>query len=135
MDKKKIKVTLIHEDKKVCEKTVEFATPVFDIIDAFGLPVENIYAVKINNEVRPLDTPVQFTANIEPILNTGHLFMHEKIKQTILLSEMLAWTPVGSAEHDDGLDAIAGAIAMLPCPIRPVSNHIGLIKANTEFQI
>ena len=69
MDKKKIKVTLVHEDKKVCEKTVDFATPVYDIIDGFGLPVENIYAVKINNEVRPLDTPVQFTANIEPILN------------------------------------------------------------------
>ena len=69
MDKKKIKVTLVYEDKKVCEKTVEFATPVTDIIDGFGLPVENIYAVKINNEVRPLDTPIQFTSNIEPILN------------------------------------------------------------------
>ena len=62
-------MTLVHEDKKVCEKTVDFVTPVYDIIDGFGLPVENIYAVKINNEVRPLDTPIQFTSTIEPILN------------------------------------------------------------------
>ena len=91
-----------------------------------------INIVQISNhtkkETRILDT-------IEPILNTGHLFMHEKIKQTMLLSEMLAWTPVGSAEYDDGLDAIAGAIAMMPQPIKPITNHIGLIKANTEFQI
>lgn len=72
---------------------------------------------------------------IEPVLNTGRLFMNEKIKQTMLLSEMLAWTPIGSTEHDDGLDAIAGALAMNPAPIRPITNHIGLIKANTEFQI
>lgn len=72
---------------------------------------------------------------IEPILNTGRLFARDKIKQTALLSEMLAWTPIGSTEHDDGLDAVAGALAMNPYPIRPVSNHIGIIKANTDFQI
>ena len=72
---------------------------------------------------------------IEPLLNTGRLFMHDRLKQTMILSEMLAWTPVGSIEHDDGLDAVAGALAMTPSPIRPLINHIGLIKANTEFKI
>ena len=68
MERKTINVTLAHEDKKVCEKTVDFATPVYDIIDGFGLPVENIYAVKINNEVCPLDMPLTYNASIEPIM-------------------------------------------------------------------
>ena len=72
---------------------------------------------------------------IEPILNTGRLFAHNRIKQTFLLSEMLAWSPIGSAEHDDGLDAVAGALAMIPNPIRPIVYNNGFIKANTEFKI
>jgi len=73
--------------------------------------------------------------SLEPMLNTGRLYLHDKIKQTILLSEMLAWSPIGSKEHDDGLDAIAGALAMMSCPIHPLKEHIKLIKANTDFQI
>ena len=68
MERKTINVTLAHEDKKVCEKTVDFATPVYDIIDSFGLPVNNIYAVKINNEVCPLDMPLTYNASVEPIM-------------------------------------------------------------------
>lgn len=99
------------------------------------IAVEQHMSINVMQIANHIKKETRILNNIEPILNTGHLFMHEKIKQTILLSEMLAWTPVGSAEHDDGLDAIAGAITMSPCSIRPVSNHIGLIKANTEFQI
>ena len=72
---------------------------------------------------------------IEPILSTGHLYMHEKIKKTMLLSEMLAWTPIGSVEHDDGLDAVAGALAINPVPIRPANYAKKQIHANTEFNI
>lgn len=72
---------------------------------------------------------------IEPMLTTGRLYMHEKIKRTILLSEMLAWSPQGSVEHDDGLDAIAGALALNPTPIRPQNYKNRLIHANTEFAV
>ena len=72
---------------------------------------------------------------VEPMLNTGRLYMQETIKQTMLLSEMLSWTPLGSKEHDDGLDAVAGALSMQPIPIRPSQNRNMLIKANTEFKI
>ena len=72
---------------------------------------------------------------VEPLLSTGRLFMHTRIKQTMLLSEMLAWTPMGSMEHDDGLDAVSGALTMMPSPLRPVANHISVIKANTEFKL
>lgn len=72
---------------------------------------------------------------VEPLLSTGRLFMHTQVQKTILLSEMLAWTPVGSTEHDDGLDAVAGAISMSPSLIRPLTTSLTQIRANTEFKI
>ena len=72
---------------------------------------------------------------LEPMLATGRLYMHNKIRQTMLLSEMLAWSPIGSVEHDDGLDAIAGALSMMPCPVHPLNTYKQSIKANTEFAI
>ena len=61
--------------------------------------------------------------------------MHEKIKKTMLLSEMLAWTPLGSKEHDDGIDAVSGALTMDTYPIRPLNQYTKQIRANTEFNI
>jgi len=72
---------------------------------------------------------------IEPILTTGRLYMHERIKQTMLLSEMLAWTPMGSNEHDDGLDAVAGALAMNATPVKSANFRNQIIHANTEFKL
>ncbi len=72
---------------------------------------------------------------LEPLLSTGHLYMHEKIKQTMLPSEMLAWTPIGTKEHDDGLDAVAGAVSMMPTPSRAYTKTTRQIRANTEFKI
>ncbi len=89
----------------------------------------NINITQIANHIKRILNAV------EPMLTTGRLFARNTIQQTMLLSEMLAWSPIGSSEHDDGLDAIAGALAMTPIPIRPLTNHIGLIKANTEFNI
>lgn len=72
---------------------------------------------------------------IEPLMATGRLYMHQKIQQTMLLAEMLAWSPIGSVEHDDGLDALAGALTMTPCPIHPLNEYKQSIKANTDFKI
>ena len=72
---------------------------------------------------------------IEPMLTTGRLFAKNTIQQTMLLSEMLAWSPIGSKEHDDGLDAVAGALAMTPTPTRALTNRVCSIKANTDFKI
>lgn len=90
-----------------------------------------IHIVQISNHIKK---ETRILNAVEPVLNTGRLYMHNKIKQTVLLSEMLAWTPIGSTEHDDGLDAVAGAIAMMPGVVRPVSQST-LINANTEFKI
>jgi predicted phage terminase large subunit-like protein len=72
---------------------------------------------------------------LEPLLATGRLYMHDRIRQTMLLSEMLAWTPIGSCEHDDGLDAISGALSMMPCPVHPSNTYKQINKANTDFTI
>ena len=92
----------------------------------------NINITQIANHIKK---ETRILNAVEPMLTTGRLFARNTIQQTMLLSEMLAWSPLCSAEHDDGLDAIAGALAMTPIPIRPLTNHIGLIKANTEFNI
>ena len=72
---------------------------------------------------------------IEPVLTTGRLHAHIRIKQTPLLAEMLGWSPVAVNTHDDGLDAVAGAIAQTPTPVRPSGCVIKPISANTKFTI
>lgn len=79
-------------------------------------------------EIRILDA-------IEPLLTTGRLFAHERIRQTQLLSEMLGWAPVGAFGHDDGLDALAGALRIMPTPIRTLSQNSQPLRARTEFKI
>ena len=91
-----------------------------------------INIVKISNHTRK---ETRILNALEPLLTTGRLFMHNRVKQTGLLSEMLAWTPVGSIEHDDGLDAVAGALSMTPVPVRPGSKTGNIIHAQTEFKI
>jgi len=70
---------------------------------------------------------------IEPMLGTGRLWAHEKIKSTGLMSEMADWSP-GGRVGDDGLDALAGALAATPIPLRPRGQRVP-IRANTEFRV
>lgn len=72
---------------------------------------------------------------IEPLLTTGRLYAHRRITQTPFISEMLAWTPIGGGEHDDGLDAVAGAILCSPVPIRAIGTNVRPFVANTEFKL
>ena len=81
-----------------------------------------------NKENRILDA-------IEPILTTGRLHAHRSVQFTPLLSEMLGWTPLGSSGHDDGIDAVAGAICALPSPVRPLGQGFRTFTANTEFKL
>lgn len=92
----------------------------------------NIFVQKIvnnkNKETRILDA-------IEPLLSTGRLYAHRRIQSTPLISEMLGWSPVGAFCHDDGLDAVAGALAMTPYVVRPLSGNGQIFSANTNFNI
>ncbi len=82
-----------------------------------------------NKESRILDA-------IEPVLNTGRLYAHRRITQTPFVAEMLGWSPIGrGATHDDGLDAVAGAIGAVPTPVRPVGAAPRTFRANTNFKL
>jgi len=92
----------------------------------------NIFVQKIinnkNKETRILDA-------IEPLLSAGHLYAHVRVRQTPLCAEMLGWSPVGAIGHDDGLDAVAGALAMKPYVVHPFGAVRHVYAANTNFQI
>ena len=67
---------------------------------------------------------------LEPMLATGRLYAHVRIKATPLLSEMMGWSPIG-AGHDDGLDAVAGALRMRCMPVRAPR----AFNAKTDFDL
>lgn len=72
---------------------------------------------------------------IEPLLTTGRLFVHERVRATPLLSEMLGWSPMATYGHDDGLDAVAGALRLQPIPVRPMGQFLRPLTAKTEFVV
>ncbi len=74
---------------------------------------------------------------VEPVLNTGRLHAHRRVTSTPLIAEMLGWVPTGSASsiHDDGLDAIAGAICAAATPVRPMGKSFQPYCANTKFKL
>ncbi len=72
---------------------------------------------------------------LEPLMSTGRLFAHRRITQTPFISEMLAWSPLGGGEHDDGLDAVAGAITCSPMPVHQPIGYGARYVANTNFKI
>ncbi len=81
-----------------------------------------------NKETRILDA-------IEPILSSGRMYAHRRVQSTPLIAEMLGWTPIGGTTHDDGLDAVAGAMCAVPIPMRPLGGHAQTFSANTDFKI
>lgn len=92
----------------------------------------NIYINRVSHTKSKSD---RILSAIEPVLSTGRLYAHTRIQKTPLLSEMMGWSPVGYYGHDDGLDAVAGAIAQQPNIVRPLGYTIQTFTANTNFKI
>ena len=67
--KKDIKVKYIYDGKEFFEEIVPRETSVSSLIDNFGIQKDKILAVRINNEICPLDTEITYTSAIEPVLN------------------------------------------------------------------
>lgn len=72
---------------------------------------------------------------IEPMLTTGRLHANTRLQGGALFAEMLGWSPLGSATHDDGLDAVAGALCIAPVPVRPLGGGVHTYRANTNFKL
>ncbi len=92
----------------------------------------NIYVHRVSNSRAKSD---RILGAIEPILSTGRLHAHTRVQKTPLMSEMLGWSPLVNNVHDDGLDAVAGAIAQTPIPVRPIGAITKTFSAKTEFSI
>ena len=92
-------------------------------------------SVNIQNITNHTKKETRILDAIEPVLTTGRLHAHRRIQSTPLIAEMLGWSPLGGVGHDDGLDAVAGAICAAPVPVRPLGQVIRPFTANTEFKI
>lgn len=92
----------------------------------------NIYVQKIVNNRNKSD---RILDAIEPLLTSGRLYAHTRLSASPLFSEMLGWSPMGGVGHDDGLDAVAGAIACSPIAVRPTGGITHTYSANTNFKI
>ena len=67
---KEIKVSIKENDKITKNLTVESGTQVFELLNNFPENSENIYAVKINNELCSLEKRLQYTSTLEPVLSS-----------------------------------------------------------------
>lgn len=92
----------------------------------------NIYVNKIVNNKNKSD---RILDAIEPVLTSGHLYAHTRVQQTPFISEMLGWSPLGGSGHDDGLDAVSGAIVQVPIAVHSVAYNRQIFHANTSFKL
>ena len=92
----------------------------------------SIYVNRVSNTRAKSD---RILDAIEPALTTGHLFAHIRVQRTPLMAEMLGWSPVAHGIHDDGLDAVAGAIAHPAVTVHPLGGTPQIFSANTNFKI
>jgi len=92
----------------------------------------DIVVQRVVNNKRKSDRIID---TLEPLLSTGRLYCATRVRSTPMLSEMIGWSPVGYTTHDDGIDAVAGAIASTPIPVRPIGRTTQVYSANTKFKI
>lgn len=91
--------------------------------------------VVINRVVNHTRKEARILDAIEPLLTTGRLWVHERVRGTPLLSEMLGWSPMSVGGHDDGLDAVAGALRCAPTALRATGQFFRPVQAKTEFNV
>ena len=122
-----------HNINRICVETNGIGNALPEILrecarnNGFNIVVQNI----VNNK-RKSDRIME---TLEPVLSTGRLYCASSVQATPLLSEMLGWTPIGTTSHDDGIDAVAGAILATPIPIHAIGGHTQIYSANTKFTI
>lgn len=91
---------------------------------------------------RPKD--IRILEAFDAVMAAQKLYVHRSVLQTPFMTEMQEWRPGSSRGHDDGLDAVAGALSLQPVRLKRLygaggynwmksggNNH----KAKTEFKI
>lgn len=90
---------------------------------------------------RPKD--LRILEAFDAVLAARRLFVHKSVLQTPFINEMQEWRPGSSKGHDDGLDAVAGAIAQQPIRLKRLygsgghswMQSAGSHKAKSDFKI
>ena len=123
----------VHNQKKIAIEVNGLGNALPEIIsETASKRGQALIVQKIINHQRK---ELRILDSIEPVLTTGRLFIHEHIKSTPLLSEMLGWSPLAMYQNDDGIDALSGAIRLQPVPIHPMSSSFKILKAKTDFKV
>ena len=122
-----------HNMRRICVETNGIGNTLPEILRDCALRGGyDIVVQRIVNNKRKSDRIID---TLEPILSTGRLYCAMRVKNTPLLAEMIGWSPIGGTTHDDGLDAVAGAISTMPVPISPIGRSKQIYSANTKFTI
>jgi len=119
--------------RKLCVETNGIGNTLPEILrDCASQSGYDIVVQRIVNNKRKSDRIID---TIEPLLSTGRLYCAGRVRGTPLLAEMIGWSPTGYTTHDDGIDAVAGAIMVTPIPIHPMGRVGRIYSANTKFRI
>ena len=122
-----------HNMRRICVETNGIGNTLPEILrDCAVRRGCDISVTRIVNNKRKSDRIID---TIEPLLSTGRLYCATSVRTTPLLSEMIGWSPAGYGTHDDGIDAVAGAVAATPVPVHPIGRATHIYSANTKFTI
>ena len=122
-----------HNMRRICVETNGIGNTLPEILrDTASRRGFEIIVQRIVNNKRKSDRIID---TLEPILSTGRLYCASHVRATPLLVEMMGWSPNGYGTHDDGIDAVAGAISAAPVPVRPFGRTTQIYSANTKFKI
>lgn len=73
-------------------------------------------AVQEISNTRPKD--LRIMESFDAVMAARALYVHKSVQQTPFLTEMQEWKPNVNSGHDDGLDAVAGALSMEPIRLK-----------------
>jgi len=68
---------------------------------------------RVNEKSSTQNKAVRIIEAFDALMASKRLFVHEDVTRTPFLMEMREWRP-NSSGHDDGLDAVAGALSLQP---------------------
>lgn len=88
---------------------------------------------------------IRILEGFDAALAARRLYVHESVQRTPFISEMREWRPGSQRGHDDGLDAVAGALSLQPVRLKRLYGGAGSPHcwmkgstghtANTEFEV
>jgi hypothetical protein len=61
----------------------------------------------------------------DALLAAQNLYVHESVRETSFIREMMEWNPASKNNQDDGLDAVAGALSQEPIRIKRFYSNVG----------